>query len=385
MFNESISMFIEDNKIFPQPQIEENYEKAFKLFFNEAENNLNENEIYEEMPEAQIFGCCGAQNFGEMNEINELEMSIPMMEDNKKNIKVVKEEKEEKWKLENFCLYQEEKREGKVEKGNNRIILGINNENKLNEDFIENKNSRIDDFLFDSLNLLPIVQYEPPSSKMISLQEEDEEKEEKIKREKIEKNNRTTKNSNPLPIFATYSKIRQRKLHADDIRRKLKARSHKAIRLSINYFLQKAGAEKNMKFKSLCPTFISCVTREKNKEILEFKYKDILKKDFIKDISKTDEKKVNKKKLIQEYEHNLEVLEYLEKNEEIRVKSGFDLIGDMLYKDLLNEYFNSEDFIKSIEKLREEKESEEYIQEYLIKAKNYVSFFEGKSQSKKEK
>ena len=47
----------------------------------------------------------------------------------------------------------------------------------------------------------------------------------------------------------------------------------------------------------------------------------------------------------------------------------------MKYSDLLEEYFKSEEFDKSIIRLREEKEEEYYINEYINKAKNYVKFF----------
>ena len=47
----------------------------------------------------------------------------------------------------------------------------------------------------------------------------------------------------------------------------------------------------------------------------------------------------------------------------------------MKYSKLLEEYFKSEEFEKDILKLQEENEEEEYIKQYKIKAKNYVSFF----------
>ena len=47
----------------------------------------------------------------------------------------------------------------------------------------------------------------------------------------------------------------------------------------------------------------------------------------------------------------------------------------MKYKDLLNKYFNSEQFENSILQLKEEGESPEYINKYIIKAKNYIEFY----------
>ena len=63
----------------------------------------------------------------------------------------------------------------------------------------------------------------------------------------------------------------------------------------------------------------------------------------------------------QKYINNIEVLEYLEKNPEISKNSGFDILGNVTYAELLNIYFDSFQFEKSIQKLKEENESEDYI------------------------
>ena len=47
----------------------------------------------------------------------------------------------------------------------------------------------------------------------------------------------------------------------------------------------------------------------------------------------------------------------------------------MKYSDLLDEYFKSDEFSRAIKKLKEENEEEDYINEYVKKAKSYVSFF----------
>ena len=47
----------------------------------------------------------------------------------------------------------------------------------------------------------------------------------------------------------------------------------------------------------------------------------------------------------------------------------------MKYSKLLDEYFKSEEFERSILKLQEENEDKEYIAQYIKKAKNYVNFF----------
>ena len=47
----------------------------------------------------------------------------------------------------------------------------------------------------------------------------------------------------------------------------------------------------------------------------------------------------------------------------------------MKYRDIFKAYFNSAEFEKSIETLKEENENAEYIQEYFILSKHYVEYF----------
>ncbi len=172
-----------------------------------------------------------------------------------------------------------------------------------------------------------------------------------------------------------HNKLKQkRKYKPDDIRKKIKSRFHKSIRNIINENLKKAGSKYFFSF--LPQIFISSISRGKNCQTLNLSYKELLKKDFVSDI---DEKKYKNKKVdISKYKNNLLVLDYLDKNPDICKKSGFDIISNMKYSDLLEEYFKSEEFDKSIIKLREENEEEYYINEYINKAKNYVKFFSQK-------
>ena len=169
-----------------------------------------------------------------------------------------------------------------------------------------------------------------------------------------------------------HNKLKQkRKYKADDIRKKIKSRFHKSIRNIINENLKKAGSKYFFSF--LPQIFISSISRGKNCQTLNLSYKELLKKDFVSDI---DEKKYKNKKVdISKYKNNLLVLDYLDKNPDICKKSGFDIISNMKYSDLLEEYFKSEEFDNSIMKLREKNEEEYYINEYINKAKNYVKFF----------
>ena len=163
----------------------------------------------------------------------------------------------------------------------------------------------------------------------------------------------------------------KRKYNADDIRKKIKARFHKSIKNIINENLKKAGSKKLFTF--LPQIFISSISREKNRSVLNMSFRDLLQKNFVDDVDEIKYK--NKKVDFAKYKRNLSVLKYLDENPEICRNSGFDLISKMKYCDLLNEYFKSDEFKREIFKLREEQEDDHYITEYISKCKTYVKFF----------
>ena len=163
----------------------------------------------------------------------------------------------------------------------------------------------------------------------------------------------------------------RRKYKPDDIRKKIKARFHKSIKNIINENLRRAGSKHFFSF--LPQIFISSVARDKNRQVLNLTYRELLQKDFVSEID--DDKYKPKKVDLSKYKNNLLVLDYLDKNPEICQNSGFDIISKMKYCDLLEEYFKSDEFDKAIYKLKSENEEEEYINEYINKSKNYVRFF----------
>ena len=169
-----------------------------------------------------------------------------------------------------------------------------------------------------------------------------------------------------------FSKLKnKRKYKPDDIRKKIKSRFHKAIKNIINDNLKKAGSK--YLFSFFPQVFISSIARESNHQILNLTYRELLEKDFISEID--DKKYKNKNVDLFKYNNNLRVLKYLDNNPDICKKSGFDIISNMKYSDLLKEYFISDEFDNAIIRLRKENEDEYYINEYINKAKNYVNFF----------
>ena len=169
----------------------------------------------------------------------------------------------------------------------------------------------------------------------------------------------------------SYKQRHKRKYKPDDIRKKIKARFHKSIKNIVNENLRQAGSK--YLFSFLPQIFISSISRDKNHQVLNISYRDLIKKHFISNID--DKKYKNKNVDLVKYKNNLKVLEYLDQNPDICERSGFDIISKMKYGDLLEEYFKSYEFEKAINKLREENEEEDYIKEYINKAKTYVKFF----------
>jgi len=162
---------------------------------------------------------------------------------------------------------------------------------------------------------------------------------------------------------------KQRKFKPDDIRKKIKVRFHKKIKNIINENLKKAGSTELFSF--LPQYFISNVAKKFNNQYMNVTYEELLKINF----SELQDDYPNKACDKNQYDKNKKTLDYLEQNPEISRMSGFDIVKKMKYRDIFKAYFSSAEFEESIETLKEEDESAEYIQEYFILAKNYIEYF----------
>ena len=175
------------------------------------------------------------------------------------------------------------------------------------------------------------------------------------------------KNCNSFPKKQKRKKyIKKRKDNADNIRKKIKSRFLKALKNAINQKLKNAGSK--YFFNLLPQSFIINLSKEKNKEILNLPLKEIFVKDFNnkKEVKRADHNK---------YQHNSLVLNYLEKNYDISEKSNFNKIKNMKYSEIFNEYLLSKEFELEISRLKLEKENDKYIQNYIIKARDFINFF----------
>ena len=180
-----------------------------------------------------------------------------------------------------------------------------------------------------------------------------------------------TKKYNIMPDGKKRKIKKLRKFKSDDIRKKIKSRFHKTLKDLINEGLKKAGSIKLFDF--IPHYFINNVTRKINSKFLDLTYKDLLSYNFINE--EYNEKALNKEVDYKKFLINQEVLKYLEQHENISKSSGFDIIKDKKYKDLLKIYFSSLEFENSITRLKSENENNDYIQEYIFTAKHYVEFF----------
>ena len=164
-------------------------------------------------------------------------------------------------------------------------------------------------------------------------------------------------------------KKKRRKFKPDNIRKKIKAKFHRDLKDALNQKLKKAGSIKL--FELLPQSFITDITVKSNNQVLDKTLKKLILNDCIED------KGVKKKTPDRDkYNKNLEVMKYLEENEEICKKSGLDKILNKKYEDILKVYFHSEEFEKSlIELYKKKNEKIDYIEEYVNKAVTYIEFF----------
>ena len=189
--------------------------------------------------------------------------------------------------------------------------------------------------------------------------------------EGLYQNNDNKMKSGTMRHFRTQKKnkiknIFKRKENSDNIRKKIKARFIKVLRNNVNKKLKLAGSKKL--FKLLPQTFITNISKEKNKLILNLTFKDIFSKNFC-------EKGKESGPDLKNYHHNLAVLNYLEKNKKIREKSNFNNFKNMTFSQIFNEYLKSKEFETEIASLKQEKESDKYIKDYIIKASDLMNFF----------
>ena len=189
--------------------------------------------------------------------------------------------------------------------------------------------------------------------------------------EQNSKSNKPSKKSKKNKFLS----VKTRKRKEDNIRKKIKTSALRNIIKKINKNLTKAGSKYT--FKALPQHFIADISRKTNHEVMHLTLRELIEYTYMKLIK--DEKynkKVHNKTLIkaakEKYKNNCQVLEYLDSIQEINLKSVWEQIRSSKYVDLLSDFFLSNEYEKSVEKLKEDKY---YVESYKYFAETYVEFF----------
>ena len=155
----------------------------------------------------------------------------------------------------------------------------------------------------------------------------------------------------------------RKKIKLEGIRKKIKSRLLKNLKIFYNKKLLESNSQ--MFFDFFPQSFITDVSIINNKSYLNLTMRNLLTKIFGTRAKDKEKLSINKK-----------VLNYLDENPDIRIKSGIDNFLNSYYKDVIKEYVDGELFKDDIIKLKDEEESEEYIRKYIELAKNFVEFYE---------
>ena len=175
--------------------------------------------------------------------------------------------------------------------------------------------------------------------------------------------NNISDTSGKLTKTNSQKKKYSRKYKPDSLRKKIKSRMHKNLKDIINRKLKECGSI--MFFDYFPQPFITNVNVVQNKAYLKLTMRNLFKMAF-----------GNKTKDKEKMKTNLQVLNYLDSNDTIRIKSGLDIFLNSTYEDIIREYINGQVFQKDVEKLYQEGESEEYINKYRFIGKHWIDFYE---------
>ena len=163
-------------------------------------------------------------------------------------------------------------------------------------------------------------------------------------------------------IFIAWKNQKTRKEMPDEIRKKIKSRFFKDLKKCINQKLD--FNEIKTKFDYLPQNFISNISKSENKSMLNKTLEELII-NFEKENGQ--EKSGN----------NLVLLRNLQRQykENIYKTQRIYNIFKVNIKELFNEYLKSDEFHKSIVRLKEEGNYSEYIKDYINKAEDFVNYF----------
>ena len=149
----------------------------------------------------------------------------------------------------------------------------------------------------------------------------------------------------------------------DNIRKSIKRRFlNTYLRNALNIKLREKGY--NTLFEHFPKSLVGNVTKEKDKKLLNMTLKQIF-----------ENKELYEENNLLNYNHNIKILQKLEKDENQELM----IILDKKYRELFEDYLDSEEFkIKEINRLKNANKNwdEYYIEKYKYLAKNYIEFCE---------
>ena len=259
--------------------------------------------------------------------------------------------------------------EEKNNSSNNKLIISISDEDLKqfqNEDkgsdtlsFLGKKRILFEDFSPKDYSIFNYGEYNEFSKQIIN----------EVLNEILEIDNKKMKEmmngEHQKKVYKKRKNLPKRKDNSDNIRKKVKSRFLKVLKNAVNEKLRLAGSKKFFNF--LPQTFVSNVSKDKNKDMFDSTFKDIFTKNFCED-------KDGNQPDVKKYHHNLSVIEYLENNKEIAEKSNYNNFKNMKFYQIFFEYLKSKEFELEIVSLKMERENEKYIKEYIFKACNFIEF-----------
>jgi hypothetical protein len=159
-----------------------------------------------------------------------------------------------------------------------------------------------------------------------------------------------------------YPHRRQRRDNRDNIRKKIKRGFfNNALINKLNDKLK--SIRSNKYFMKFPQNFVKDICQKRNKEIINLTLKEIFEKEEL--------YKQENEKGLENYLHNLRVIQ----SEEIKENEEFKKIFNKSFRKLYEEYVNSNEFkIDEINRLKE-KNGDEYVKNYIYLAKHLIEFF----------
>ena len=155
-------------------------------------------------------------------------------------------------------------------------------------------------------------------------------------------------------------KRRRRRDNQDNMRKKIKRGFlNNSLIPKINLLLKSSG--NILYFEKFPQNFVSNISRQINNKLINKTLKEIFER-----------KELYEDKDLNNYNHNLTVI----KSEEIQECDELKMILNEKYYELFEEYINSKEFqIDEINRLKNKKMDDEYIEKYLYLAKHFTDFF----------